>query len=128
PRPPNAFLQFRSTYWEENKRERNNRNVSRICGFLWNSMSAEERRVYEEMAAVAQAEHKLKYPHFTYAPGRREKKPKTHRNRDCKEEDRCRKIALLFRKGVKDIEITMEVKTEEPVDAIPSPTPSVEAT
>ncbi|KAK0455330.1 uncharacterized protein EV420DRAFT_1644969 [Desarmillaria tabescens] len=127
PRSPNAFLQFRSTYWQGNKRERNNRNVSRICGILWNAMSAEERSVYEEMAAVARADHKLKYPHFNYRPVRRDKKPRTRRHRNYKEEDKCRKIAMLFRKDIEGtvIEKEEEVKTKELVCTIPSPTPPV---
>ncbi|KAK0210046.1 hypothetical protein DFS33DRAFT_253524 [Desarmillaria ectypa] len=126
-RPPNAFLQFRSTYWKRNQRERNHRNVSRICGILWNAMSTEEKRVYEEMAAVAQAEHKLKHPDFNYRSAQREKRPRTRRFRNYKEEDMCRKIAMLFRKGVEGtvVEDKMEVKTEEPAYAIPSPSPPI---
>ncbi|KAK0431742.1 hypothetical protein EV421DRAFT_140201 [Armillaria borealis] len=128
-RPPNAFLQFRSTYWQGNQRDRNNRNVSRICGFLWNAMSAEERRVYQEMALVAKAEHKVNNPNWSYKSASKGKKLTTRRHRNLEEEERCRKIAMILREGVKStvLQTKTEVKKEEPVYAIPSPSPPVAA-
>ncbi|KAK0493352.1 hypothetical protein EDD18DRAFT_418018 [Armillaria luteobubalina] len=128
-RPPNAFLQFRSTYWQRNQRDRNNRNVSRICGFLWNAMSAEERRVYQEMALVAKAEHKVNNPDWSYKSAPKQKKSTTRRHRNLGEKERCRKIAMILREGVESVAVhaKTEVKKEDPVFAIPSPSPTVAA-
>ncbi|PBK92205.1 hypothetical protein ARMGADRAFT_181311 [Armillaria gallica] len=128
-RPSNAFFQFRSTYWQGNQRDRNNRNVSRICGFLWNAMSAEERRVYQEMALVAKAEHKVNNPHWSYKSASKGNKSTTRRHRNLEEEERCKKIAMILREGVEStvLQTKIEVKKEEPVDAIPSPSTPVAA-
>ncbi|KAK0227639.1 hypothetical protein IW262DRAFT_1454807 [Armillaria fumosa] len=128
-RPPNAFLQFRSTYWQRNQRDRNNRNVSRTCGSLWNAMSAEERRVYQEMALVAKAEHKLNNPNWSYKSTSKGKKSTARRHRNLGEEERCRKIAMILREGVQSavFHAKTEVKQEDPVYALPSPSPTVAA-
>ncbi len=128
-RPSNAFLQFRSTYWQGNQRDRNNRNVSRICGFLWNAMSADERRVYQEMALVAKAEHKVNNPDWSYKSASKGNKSTMRRQHNLEEEERCRKIAMILREGVEStvVQTKIEVKKEEPVDAIPSPSPPVAA-
>ncbi|KAK0186116.1 hypothetical protein F5146DRAFT_169192 [Armillaria mellea] len=129
PRPPNPFLQFRSAYWQRNQRDRNNRNVSRACGLLWNAMPAAERRIYQEMALVAKAEHKVKNPDWSYKSAAKGKKSTTRQPRNVEDEKKCRKIAGKLREGVEStaVQTKMEVKAEQPVYAIPSPSPSIAA-
>ncbi|KAK0473887.1 hypothetical protein IW261DRAFT_659254 [Armillaria novae-zelandiae] len=126
-RPPNSFLQFRSTYWRGNQCDRDNRNVSRVCGSLWNAMSAEDRRIYQEMALVARAEHRANNPNGSYKSPPKGKKSTTRRHYG--EEGRCRKIAVILREGVETavVHAKMEMKKEDPVYAIPSPSPTVAA-
>ncbi len=89
-------------------------------------MSAEERRVYQEMALVAKAEHKVNNPNWSYRSASKGNKSTTRRHRNLEEEERCRKIAMILREGVEStvLQTKIEVKKEEPVHAIPSPSPS----
>ncbi|KAK0210078.1 high mobility group box domain-containing protein, partial [Desarmillaria ectypa] len=71
PRPPNAFMLFRSDYWRENKdtiHERDHREISRICGELWRALPPAEKQVYTVKASRAKEDHLAKYPDYKFAP------------------------------------------------------------
>ncbi|TFK70755.1 hypothetical protein BDN72DRAFT_522292 [Pluteus cervinus] len=73
PRPPNAFILFRSSFINSQqvprKVEGNHRELSKIIGTCWRSLPLEERQKWEEKAVVAQAEHRKRYPDWRFRPG-----------------------------------------------------------
>ncbi|KAJ6578080.1 high mobility group box domain-containing protein [Mycena capillaripes] len=79
PRPPNAFLCFRSRFIREQKAASQARgsksglmqDLSRQAGQIWKRMSDEERRPYFDMASRLRAEHKVAYPDYKYTPSKR---------------------------------------------------------
>ncbi|KIM54235.1 hypothetical protein SCLCIDRAFT_99844, partial [Scleroderma citrinum Foug A] len=71
PRPPNAFMVFRSWLWNKDNLksvERDNRNVSRIAGRYWNELTNEQRAPFRKMAEEAKVRHAELYPEYKYAP------------------------------------------------------------
>ncbi|KIJ68764.1 hypothetical protein HYDPIDRAFT_70917, partial [Hydnomerulius pinastri MD-312] len=71
PRPPNAFMVYRSFLWnKENLKsiEKDNRNVSRIAGRCWNELSEAEREPFRRMADEAKTLHAMLYPEYKYSP------------------------------------------------------------
>ncbi|KAH7929373.1 hypothetical protein BV22DRAFT_965390, partial [Leucogyrophana mollusca] len=71
PRPPNAFIVFRSFVWHQVKlygTERDNRNVSRIAGGCWRTMDDLQKVPFIELAARKKIEHAKVYPNYKYTP------------------------------------------------------------
>ncbi|KAF5357107.1 hypothetical protein D9756_006874 [Leucocoprinus leucothites] len=72
PRPPNAFILFRSSFIRSNrvpgKVEGNHSTLSKIIGLCWKALPAQERRSWEEKARAAQAEHRTLYPDWRWTP------------------------------------------------------------
>ncbi|KAF8665152.1 hypothetical protein AX16_000617 [Volvariella volvacea WC 439] len=96
PRPPNAFMLFRSDQWaQELEREggpltRDSREFSRIVGYLWkNVVSKEVKTRYTHMAEERMREHRQRFPHWQLAnaPGNRSR-PRRSRTQKKKNEDR----------------------------------------
>lgn len=79
PRPPNAFMLFRSDFWAQQKEsavERDHRNVSRAAGVLWNALPEHEREQYRHKAQLKKKAHARMYPDYKYTPVfRKEKAP-----------------------------------------------------
>lgn len=117
PRPPNAFILFRSSFIKAqhipDKIEGNHSSLSKIIGMYWKTLPREERQVWEAKAVVAQAEHRQKYPDWRFRPGNVIGKvkdgPRKRGNRkgrgDAEEEEknrqkRCAKIARLLEEGM----------------------------
>ncbi|KAI0310344.1 high mobility group box domain-containing protein, partial [Amylostereum chailletii] len=69
PRPPNAFIIFRSELcaWLD-KFEPEYRELSCVCGALWRSMTQEERRPYVERAVADAKTHMELYPDYVFSP------------------------------------------------------------
>ncbi|KDQ54902.1 hypothetical protein JAAARDRAFT_196285 [Jaapia argillacea MUCL 33604] len=135
PRPPNAFMIFRSWFWQKQKVtstvERDHRHISRIAGICWNNMPLDEREPFKKMADEAKAAHCRKYPSYKYSPVYSRARPQKRKvKRDgLDDERRCQKLASLLMSGVegprleevvRDMDET--VKTEE--DDIDFSTPS----
>jgi hypothetical protein len=106
PRPPNAFMVFRSWLWNKDNLksiERDNRNVSRIAGRYWNELSEAERAPFRCMAEEAKARHAQLYPEYRYSPGS-QKKPKVSQRRSQRstevENEKCNKVVDLLLGGV----------------------------
>ncbi|KAI0638968.1 hypothetical protein C8Q77DRAFT_1069169 [Trametes polyzona] len=105
PRPPNAFMIFRSDLWNKEKIkstvERDHRQISRIAGNLWNSLTDAERAPYQHLAEEAKKEHARKYPQYKYSPiYRREKPAKRKPKQDHSEKvHHCLEVALLMQEG-----------------------------
>ncbi|KAJ7591134.1 hypothetical protein C8J56DRAFT_553703 [Mycena floridula] len=82
PRPPNAFILYRSESLREIKRmqrempqvqhhETKQQVLSRVIGESWQIMSQEERDVWHAKAAKVQADHQLRYPGYKFTPSPR---------------------------------------------------------
>lgn len=102
PRPPNAFMLFRSDFLRRgvipSHVERRQQNLSRIAGQCWNLLSPEEKGQWQEEAAKVLAEHQRRNPDYKFTPaprGTRRPKGKGRRNSNPDvdyDEDRIRKI------------------------------------
>ncbi|KAF9055134.1 hypothetical protein BDZ89DRAFT_1031767 [Hymenopellis radicata] len=75
PRPPNAFMLFRSdciarirAQLKERGGEKRQQIFSRVAGEAWHLLKPEERLVWQEKAASALAAHQAKYPGYKFAP------------------------------------------------------------
>jgi hypothetical protein len=72
PRPPNAFILFRSSFIKSRhvstEVETNHSTLSKIIGLTWQNMPHEERQFWHGKAKVAQAEHKRKFPDYAFRP------------------------------------------------------------
>ncbi|OAX34826.1 high mobility group box, partial [Rhizopogon vinicolor AM-OR11-026] len=74
PRPPNAFIVFRSCLWSNEdfrSLESDHRNVSRIAGERWRNLSDDEKEPFVQMAREAKALHAKMYPNYKYSPSHR---------------------------------------------------------
>ncbi|KAK0210090.1 high mobility group box domain-containing protein, partial [Desarmillaria ectypa] len=117
PRPPNAFMIFRSHYWRDNKNtisERNHRKISRTCGELWRALPPVEQQVYRDMASCAKKAHLAKYPDYKFTPVSRQKKTRQTVSLDSMEEaSRCKKIAMLIGRGIDGMELERAVEMND---------------
>lgn len=75
PRPPNAFMLFRSDFLKKgvipSHVERRQQNLSRIAGQCWNLLPMEEKDVWQEKAAQVLLEHQRKNPDYKFTPAPR---------------------------------------------------------
>ncbi|KAL4075911.1 hypothetical protein J3A83DRAFT_2068849 [Scleroderma citrinum] len=75
PRPPNAFMLFRSDFLKKRtipeEVEKRQQNLSRIAGQCWKMLSAEERALWYDRAAAVTAAHHAKYPDYRFRPTRK---------------------------------------------------------
>ncbi|KAG1841320.1 hypothetical protein DFJ58DRAFT_75727 [Suillus subalutaceus] len=129
PRPPNAFIVFRSCLWSNEdfrSLESDHRNVSRIAGERWRNLSDDEKEPFVQMAKEAKALHANMYPNYKYSPSHRTvagPKRKGRRNSD-EERTKCDMIATLLQKGVEGSALAhamAHVKSEDEDEIIPTP-------
>ncbi|KAJ7198256.1 high mobility group box domain-containing protein, partial [Mycena pura] len=73
PRPPNAFILFRSSFIRSQnvpgRVEGNHSTLSKIIGKYWHALPPSERARWEDKARAAQAEHRRRYPDWRFRPG-----------------------------------------------------------
>ncbi|KAF8266356.1 hypothetical protein EI94DRAFT_1803203 [Lactarius quietus] len=73
PRPPNAFILFRSSFIKSESVpgniEGNHSTLSKIIGIVWKTLPPAERELWEKRAVQAQAEHRARYPDWRFRPG-----------------------------------------------------------
>ncbi|KAG1874497.1 hypothetical protein DFJ58DRAFT_877284 [Suillus subalutaceus] len=84
PRPPNAFMLYRSHMLKSRGNadpEKRQQNLSRIAGQLWRAMSKEDRAVWHKKAAEVQAAHYAKYPGYKFKPNRPVRRARSSRVR-----------------------------------------------
>ncbi|KAG2123577.1 hypothetical protein DEU56DRAFT_829190 [Suillus clintonianus] len=129
PRPPNAFIVFRSCLWSNEdfrSLESDHRNVSRIAGERWRNLSDNEKEPFVQMAKEAKALHAKMYPNYKYSPSHRTiggPKRKGRRNSD-EERTKCDMIATLLQKGVEGSALAhamAHVKSEDEDEIVPTP-------
>lgn len=107
PRPPNAFIIFRSELCARFKElpvfERRHRQLSQICGEAWRSLSPEQKRSYEDRATAAAAAHMAKYPWYAYSPRRSKnssRKPPRAKRITNQDSRRNQRLAQLVVEGI----------------------------
>jgi HMG (high mobility group) box len=117
PRPRNAFMIFRSSFWAEAKINRtvehDHRHISRIIGHCWNKMPEDEKEVWRQKAFDEKAAHERKYPGYRFCPTARTKKPvkrKVKRN-GAVDLARCEKLADLLLSGKTGHELSLAAQT-----------------
>ncbi|KAJ8086544.1 hypothetical protein PM082_005367 [Marasmius tenuissimus] len=72
PRPPNAFMLYRSDWLKQNHIpstvERRQQALSCVAGECWNMLPPEEKQKWQAKAAEAYRVHQLKYPDYKFSP------------------------------------------------------------
>ncbi|KIJ51181.1 hypothetical protein M422DRAFT_158039, partial [Sphaerobolus stellatus SS14] len=72
PRPRNAFILFRCFFVNEEavpaSVEKDHRNISRIAGRVWKSMSESEKEPWVKAAEIEKGQHEKKWPNYRYNP------------------------------------------------------------
>ncbi|KAF9058120.1 hypothetical protein BJ165DRAFT_1521431 [Panaeolus papilionaceus] len=72
PRPPNAFMLFRSHFLKTGQvpptAERKQQTLSSLTGQIWNMMQPDEKKQWHEKAAEVLAEHARKNPGYKFNP------------------------------------------------------------
>ncbi|CCM01306.1 uncharacterized protein FIBRA_03355 [Fibroporia radiculosa] len=130
PRPPNAFMLFRSELWAKEKIKKtvvnDHREISRIAGSLWRDLPEEKRDVYRRRADQVKDRHAELYPDYKYSPAG--KKAKGSKRKASKDTDashaRWQTVARLMKSGVEGNELERQVKKYDEdghVDLPPSP-------
>jgi len=107
PRPPNAFILFRSWFIKSQhvstEVETNHSTLSKIIGMTWKNLSEDDRQEWHIKAKQALAEHKRKFPQYTFRPihtkPRGTASSKKTREVGPKDHKRCAKIAELVASG-----------------------------
>ncbi|KAI0935818.1 hypothetical protein AcV5_004135 [Taiwanofungus camphoratus] len=124
PRPPNAFMLFRSDLWAKEKIkssvERDHRQISRIAGALWNSLPEAQRAPFKRLAEAAKQHHAQLFPEYKYAPVYRKDKPVKRKGKTATDGNaaRWKAVAHLLMQGVEGNDLEKEVKRlDEGVDA-----------
>ncbi|KAI0687534.1 hypothetical protein C8Q76DRAFT_263885 [Earliella scabrosa] len=128
PRPPNAFILFRSSFIRAQhipgEIEGNHSALSKIIGKCWKALPREERAEWEQKAIVALAEHRRKYPDWRFKPaanalakvkdGPRKRGNRKGRGQSEKEErsreKRCAKIADFIVAGKTGLDLAAAVE------------------
>ncbi|KAF8165400.1 hypothetical protein B0H34DRAFT_237467 [Crassisporium funariophilum] len=103
PRPPNAFMLFRSDFLKKNLIPRDvearQQNLSRIVGQLWNMLDPDERAKWHKQAAEVLKEHQLKNPDYKFTPaprGSKKNKIKTQKDTAVVGEDNARSLRETY--------------------------------
>ncbi|THU88446.1 HMG-box, partial [Dendrothele bispora CBS 962.96] len=75
PRPPNAFILFRSHVWkvlkekqDEGSQKINLADVSKNVGGMWAKLPKEEQEKWKQEALSVKAQHAARFPGYHYAP------------------------------------------------------------
>lgn len=123
PRPPNAFILFRSSFIKSQRVstevETNHSTLSKIIGMTWKNLPPDERHIWHTKAMDAVAEHKRNFPEYAFRPKHsRGKKnpdappPKAKRKvREVYQDPvRCEKIAELLVEGKKGAELDRAIQ------------------
>ncbi|KAF7330478.1 Phosphoacetylglucosamine mutase [Mycena venus] len=124
PRPPNAFILFRSSFIKSQsvstEVETNHSTLSKIIGMTWKNLPPEERRVWHAKAMDAVAEHKRNFPSYAFRPkhprGKKvdpdgpSVKPKRKVREVYQDPQRCKKIAELLVEGKKGAELDRAIQ------------------
>ena len=96
PRPPNAFMLFRSDFWRFNKEripERDHRQISRLAAQCWNALEEPRRIPYQERARQLKDEHAQLYPQHKYNLPAKERASRKVKKEGADNDELCGVIA-----------------------------------
>ncbi|KAG5643457.1 hypothetical protein DXG03_000889 [Asterophora parasitica] len=118
PRPPNAFILFRSSFIKgnivSNEVETNHSTLSKIIGMTWKNLPETERARWHAEAKWALKEHKRKFPQYAFRPNQARGKGSTAKRKvrevGPKDHKRCAKIAELLVEGKKGQELDQAIQ------------------
>jgi hypothetical protein len=120
PRPPNAFILFRSSFIKSQhvstEVETNHSTLSKIIGLTWQNLPDTERQVWHAKAKAKLDEHKRKFPEYAFRPVHAKSKPAAEREKrkvrevGVKDMKRCAKIAELLVEGKKGAELDAAIQ------------------
>ncbi|KAF8195961.1 hypothetical protein K438DRAFT_1968430 [Mycena galopus ATCC 62051] len=103
PRPPNAFILYRSdllkTGMIPDNVERRQQNLSRVAGECWNLLSAAEKKVWQDLALERAARHAIDYPGYHFKPsprGKAKAKPRANDASDANGDDLIRALRETY--------------------------------
>ena len=113
PRPPNAFILFRSSFIKNQHVstgvETNHSTLSKIIGLTWQNMPHDERQIWHAKAKKALEDHRRKWPQYAFRPSHTKSKGGTEKRKvrevEPKDMKRCAKIAELLVEGKKGQEL-----------------------
>jgi len=112
PRPPNAFMLFRSDFWRFNKEripERDHRQISRLAAQCWNALEEPRRVPYQERARQLKDEHAQLYPQHKYNLSAKERAVKKVK-KEADDDELCGVIAAQVAQVVR---ASMSPKTSD---------------
>ncbi|KAF7972851.1 hypothetical protein HWV62_16880, partial [Athelia sp. TMB] len=118
PRPPNAFILFRSSFIKSQhvstEVETNHSTLSKIIGLTWQNLPNEERQVWHGKAKAALEDHKKRFPSYAFRPAHTRGKGGTEKRKvrevGLKDVKRCEKIAELLVEGKKGEELDAAIQ------------------
>ncbi|KAJ7727999.1 hypothetical protein DFH07DRAFT_1066457 [Mycena maculata] len=128
PRPPNAFILFRSSFIHSQRVssevETSHSTLSKIIGLTWQNLPPDERRVWHAKARDAVEEHRRKFPTYAFRPLHRRTRPpgggghyknvkdtkRKVREHGVDDPARCAKIAALVVAGKQGSELEAAVQ------------------
>ncbi|KAG2129818.1 uncharacterized protein EDB93DRAFT_1181538 [Suillus bovinus] len=113
PRPPNAFILFRSSFIKSQHVstgvETNHSTLSKIIGLTWQNMPHDERQIWHAKAKKALEDHRRKWPQYAFRPSHTKAKGGSEKRKvrevEPKDMKRCAKIAELLVEGKKGQEL-----------------------
>ncbi|KAI0793304.1 hypothetical protein C8Q75DRAFT_555208 [Abortiporus biennis] len=78
PRPPNAFMLFRSAFWAREKTkttvERDHRKISCLAAEEWRMLPEKDRAPFKRRAELEKRKHHEAHPEYKYCPSYRKEK------------------------------------------------------
>jgi hypothetical protein len=110
PRPPNAFMLFRSDFWRFNKDripERDHRQISRLSAHCWNALGEHRRVPYQELARQLKDEHAQLYPQHKYNLPAKERASKKIKKEEINNAGLCGIIIIAAK-------VTQDIRASEP--------------
>ncbi|KAJ7498982.1 hypothetical protein FB451DRAFT_19103 [Mycena latifolia] len=100
PRPPNAFILYRSSLLNKGTIpqdvERRQQTLSRIAGQCWNLLAPEEKTHWQTLAKERAAQHLVNYPDYHFKPSPRGKGKAKLRSNEEKSDEAIRTLRETY--------------------------------
>ncbi|KAJ7507737.1 hypothetical protein B0H11DRAFT_139972 [Mycena galericulata] len=100
PRPPNAFILYRSHILNEARIpddiERRQQTLSRVAGQCWNLLRPAEKKPWQDLAAKRAAIHQLEHPDYHFKPSPRGKSKAKLRSNEEKSDEVIRSLRETY--------------------------------
>lgn len=99
PRPPNAFMLFRSWLIRNDKLPpefgRRQQDVSRIAGKAWNMLEETDKDVWRMVAVRRLREHERRHPNYKFEPSSKSRRTVIEKAADDSDDDTARRLKAL---------------------------------